>query len=644
MSEKMLQDAPGKKVLVLGNEALVRGALESGVQFASTFPGTPASEIGDTWARISKESGVYFEYSVNEKVAFEVAAGAAMSGLRSMVSMKHFGLNVALDSIFPVAYVGVEGGLVVVFADDPNGWSSAQSEQDSRPLARMAHMPMLEPSDAQESKDIMGQAFDLSERFRVPVFLRMTTRVSHTRTPVTLGKIVHGDRKAMFVKDPVKYNNMPPKIIEMHKDMQKKIEDIRKLSEKSPLNRIVDGNARSKIGIITAGGPYNYVVDALATLGIKVPILKLGFTHPIPDEMVRKFIGKYKKVLVVEELEPFLEDQVRALAKDANPKLEIIGKRGDDNAVFSVAGEYTPDLLVRVLCKLLGRKPPFDYDAHAAKFNKLIIPARMPVFCPGCPHRATFYAVKKAAGKDAVFGGDIGCYIIGIFPPFETQDFAFSMGSGMGVTHGIKKAEDQTGASQKVISFVGDGTFFHAGIPPLLNMVYNKSNVLVIIMDNRVTAMTGHQPNPGSGHTSLGDEVEPLELEPIVRACGVKYVKTVDPYRISELEAAVKEYMGNDSVSVIIAKHKCFLLEAKDLSKAGIIKPKFEVEGPLEAAGIESLENWGCPALHRDKKGQIMIDESICAGCGACVQLAPGKIKAKDNQPKPGTGRGLGRI
>jgi indolepyruvate ferredoxin oxidoreductase, alpha subunit len=631
MDEKLLSDGPGKRVLLLGNEAIVRGALEAGVQFASTFPGTPTSEIGDAWVRISKQAGIYFEYSTNEKVAFEAAAGASFAGLRSMVSFKHFGINVASDSIFPVAYVGVDGGLVVVYADDPQGWSSAQSEQDSRPYAKMAHMPMFEPSNSQECLEMIKRAFELSESTRLPVFFRSTTRVSHTRSIVKLGKIKRGKRKAFFKKDLEKYNNMPPKIVRMHEDISNKIEQVREMSEESDLNFIINHMSGSELGIIVSGVSYNYVIDAMEALGVRLPVLKLGMTYPLPEKKISGFIRKLRSVMVVEELEPFIETQVRALAKEANPKLNIIGKANGDKKIFPVSGEYTSDSMIAALAKVLGKKAPFDYKGHMRLFEKSMvsIPTRFPVFCPGCPHRATFYAVKQAVGKDAVFGGDIGCYIIGMFPPYETQDFSISMGAGMGVTHGIKKAEDQTGSSQKVIAFIGDGTFFHAGVPALLNMVYNKSNVLVVLMDNRVTAMTGHQPNPGSGVSYSGEPEEAVEIEPLIRACGVRHVKTVDPYNIQALKDAVKEYMGNDSLSVIIAKHKCFLVEAREKRKAGIDMPKFEIAGNLPIESAENLRDWACPALHRNDRGEMRIDESVCAGCGSCVQIAPGKIRAK---------------
>jgi len=634
MSMNVLVDEPGKKILLLGNMAIVRGALESGVQFASTFPGTPASEIGDTFSAIAKDAGIYFEYSVNEKVAFEAAAGAAFSGLRSVVSFKHFGLNVASDSVFPVAYVGVEGGMLVVIADDPSGWSSAQSEQDSRLYAKIAHMPMLEPTNSQECIEFVKFAFDLSEKFKIPVFIRLTTRVSHTRTLVTLGKINKGERKGKFVKDLEKYNNLPPKIIQSHEDIVKKVEDIRKVSENSELNFIVNGDVKSDLGIITSGVSFNYVIDSMAELGVKLPVLKLGITYPLPEKKVKNFIKRFKTLMIVEELEPFLEKEVQALAKDTNPKLKLLGKgTGGVEKYFPTGGEYTTDTVLKSLAKATNKKLKFDYEAHLKRFDKLNIIKRFPVFCPGCPHRATFYAVKKAAGEDTVFGGDIGCYILGIFPPFEIQDFVLSMGAGMGVTHGIKKAGMETGTKQKVIAFVGDGTFFHAGIPPLINMVYNKSNVLVIVLDNRITAMTGHQPNPDTGITGMGEPAEEIKIEDIAKACGVKYVKVVDPFNIKEMESTVKEFLAKDDVSVIVAKRKCYLLESRERRRKGIEMPQFEITKPLTEECKDCLKKYSCPAVYQDEKGKLQIDETICMSCGSCAQLCePGTIKPKKKE------------
>ncbi len=631
MAKDILSDEVGKKLILLGNEAIVRGALESGVQFSSTYPGTPASEIGDTFSKIAKDAGIYFEYSTNEKVAFEAAAGAALSGLRSMVSFKHFGLNVALDSVAPVAYVGVDGGFIIAFTDDPNGWSSAQSEQDSRYLARMTHIPIIEPSNSQECIDFLKIAFDLSEKFKTPVFIRLTTRVSHTRGIIKIGKIKKGNKKAEFVKNLDKYYNLPPKIVQMHENIVKKIQNIQAVFEEHEINKIINEDSSKELGIITSGVSFNYVMDAMNDLGIELPVLKLGTTYPLPENKIRKFIKDLKSLLIVEELEPVLEMEIEALAKDVNADLKILGKiERDGEKYLPVAGEYRTELVERALSRATGKKLDLDYDAHMKKYSELKIPKRFPVLCPGCPHRSTFHAVKNAVDDNVVFGGDIGCYLLGIFPPFKTQDFIFAMGASEGISHGIRKAGLETGSEQKVISFIGDSTFFHAGIPALIDMVVNKSNVLVIVMDNRITAMTGHQPHAGTGITGMGDPTVHVKIEDIAKACGVKNVKVVDPYNIKEMESTVKEFLKNDTVSVIVSKRRCYLLDYKDKTRKGVKVPTFEVTGQLTEDEKKTLKEFACPAFYVDRNDELKIDDTMCWGCAMCSQLVEkGKIKPK---------------
>ena len=365
MVEKILLDKPREKIILLGNEAVVRGALEAGVGFASTYPGTPASEIGDTFARIAKEAGIYFEYSANEKVAMEAAAGAAFSGVKSIVSMKHFGVNVAADSFLPLAYVGASP-MVIVSGDDPNCWSSAQSEQDNRYYARFAHVPMLEPSDSQETKEFTKLAFDLSAKFEIPVLLRLTTRVDHMRGVVTLGKLVKGKVKGRFVKNREKFYNLAPEIMKMHERLLEKIEKIRKVSEKTKINFILNKNAKKRIGIITSGVSFNYVVDALDEMKLKLPVLKLSLTYPLPEEKIKNFIKPLKSVLIVEELEPLIEEKVHGLARDVNPKLKIFGKN-----LLPKAGEYRIENLLLALSKLTKRKLKFNFSNHLKNFKNI---------------------------------------------------------------------------------------------------------------------------------------------------------------------------------------------------------------------------------------------------------------------------------
>lgn len=614
MKSKILSNE--KEVILLGNEAIVRGALESGIGFASTYPGTPASEIGDTFSEIAKEAGIYFEYSTNEKVALEAAGGAALCGVRSLVSFKHFGLNVASDSLMPLAYVGASP-FVIVVADDPNCWSSAQSEQDSRWYAKLAHIPMLEPSDPQECKDFTKLAFQISEKFKIPVLIRTTTRVSHARGIVKLGKIKKSKIKGKFVKNPGRFFNLLPNILRMHEDLLKKMEKIQKFNEKLKINFVVNKNSKSDFGIIVSGVSFNYVVEALDDLKIKAPVLKLSLTHPLPEEKIKNFIKNLKILLVVEELDDFIEEKIKSFAKDVNPNLKIFGKN-----LLPGAGEFTEEIIAFAITKITGKKLGINLKEYLKKYKNIEIARRFALMCPGCPHRATFYAAKKAA-KDAVFGGDIGCYILGIYPPLYAEDFLFSMGASQGVIHGIKKVSDQ-----KAIAFIGDSTFFHAGIPGLINIVYNKSNPLIIVLDNRITAMTGHQPHPGIGITGMGEKTKEILIEEIAKACKVENVKVVDPFNLKEMIETIKEFLEKKEASVIVAKRECQLLSVRRKKKEGIKIPVFEIDqSKCTKCGI-CLYEFACPAIMKNKN--FYIDETICTGCAVCAQVCPvGAIKVK---------------
>ncbi|MDP3052443.1 MAG: thiamine pyrophosphate-dependent enzyme [bacterium] len=543
MQKEILKNK-GEKVLLLGNEAIVRGALEAGVQFISTYPGTPASEIGNIFYDFSRFSKIaknfYFEFSVNEKIALEAGAGASFCGLRSLVAMKNFGLNVASDFLYPLVYSGVKGGLVIVVADDPSCWSSAQSEDNSRGHILKAHIPTLEPSTPQECKEFTKLAFELSEKFKIPVMIRETTRVALQSGLVNLGEIKKENRKAQFIKNPRQFVTMPPRVLEMHRELLDKIEAIReKVSEKSPLN-FVEGRP-AKIGVITSGVGYLYAEEALKELKLELPILKLGFFYPLPEKKIKNFIKNLNQVLIIEELEPYLEKEVERLAKEGNPKLKINGKN-----FLPEVGEIKPEDVISAISKLSGKKTEFDFKKHRNEFEKIKFPERKPRFCQGCPYNFVFSTLKRIAPKNTVFGGEIGCYMLAHYPPYETQDYLYCMGSDISIAHGIEKA-----AKQKVITFVGDSSFFHASIPALINTVFNKSNPLIVILDNGTTAMTGHQPNPG---------VAGLKIEEIVRACGVKNVKIVDPVKMKEFENTVKDFLKKKEVSVIIARHPCLFI------------------------------------------------------------------------------------
>jgi len=561
MEEILLQKA-GKKMILLGNEAIVRGALESGVQFVSTYPGTPASEIGDTFFKIAKRAKIYFEFSTNEKTALEAGIGASFSGLKTLVAMKNFGLNVCLDSLLPFLYTGNKGPTVIVVADDPSCHSSAQSEENSRAFAFLAHIPILEPSDPQECKDFTKLAFKISEKFKIPVIVRTTTRVAHQRMPVKLERLPKtAIPKGKFVKEPKRFVTMPPRVLEMKKELLEKIEKVKQFSEKSPINSISRAVAKGKeedlssspyrftksidvVGVITSGVSYLYVREALKELNLNLPVLKLGFFYPLPEKKIQNFIKKFKKVLIVEELEPYLEKEIERLAKDVNPKLEVIGKK-----ILSEVGELKPENVILAIAKITGK----NYQLRTKNYQ--LKTKRSPQLCPGCPYWLVFGAIKKAVDpKKVIFGGDIGCYMLAGLPPHNIQDYLSCMGSSVGIAHGIKKA-----TGQKLITFIGDSTFFHAGIPALINTVFNQSNPLIIVMENQTTAMTGHQPHPGAPLVPNG-----IKIEEIVKACGVKNIKIIDPINQQEFINAVKEFLEKSEVSVIIATHPCIFVAPKN--------------------------------------------------------------------------------
>lgn len=520
---------------MLGNEAIVEGALEAGVNFVSAYPGTPSSEIGNVFFKIASKNNLYFEFSTNEKVAIEAIIGASFSGLKCLSAMKNFGMNVALDSFLPFCYTGTKGPSVIVVADDPSCWSSGQSEENSRGFAELSHIPFLEPSDPQEAKEMTKLGFEISEKFKVPVILRITTRVAHQRMPVEVsGKRNKSFKKGKFVRNPEQFITMPPRVLEMKEELLSKKNEIRKFAEKSSINFNLPG--KGKTGIIVSGVSYLHLKEALSSLKIKMPVLKIGFFSPLPEEKIRKFASKMERIFVIEELEPYIEKSVRTICK-----AKVFGKD-----LLPITGELNSEIIKEAILKLEGKKAPKTEE------RRIDLLKRLPRFCPGCPYWSVFSAIKKAAPKETVYGGDIGCYMLSGLPPFKMQDYLFSMGSSIGIGHGVSKA-----SNQKLISFIGDSTFFHAGIPALINAVFNKSNPLVVVLDNRITAMTGHQPNPGVEEENGSPAIK---IEEIAKACGVKNVKVVDPINLEKLQGAVKEFLAKEEVSLIVARRVCALL------------------------------------------------------------------------------------
>ncbi|NYB51912.1 MAG: indolepyruvate ferredoxin oxidoreductase subunit alpha [Methanobacteriaceae archaeon] len=604
------------KLFLLGNEAAVRGALEAGVSVASTYPGTPSSEIGNVLSALAEDAGMYFEFSINEKVALEVAAAAAASGLRSFTFMKHVGVNVASDSLMSVAYTGVRGGMVIITADDPSMFSS-QNEQDNRHYARLANIPLLEASSPQEVKDLMKYAYELSEEFQIPVILRTTTRVSHMRGVVQLGPVKKAPVKGHFQKDPERFVPVPVTARVMHQKLVEKMDQIELVANKSTSNSIYDKGGN--VGVITSGSAYNYVADVVNENGLPVNILKLTFTYPFPEKKVREFLEKFNRVLVVEEVDPIMEKEVLAIAGKFNLNTNVHGKL---DGVMPLIYEYNPDIILEGFARMMGVEVPAKETVQAS----VELPNRPPTLCPGCPHRAAYFEVKKAAENlgidDLIFPTDIGCYTLGIESPYEVADYLLSMGSSIGTSCGFSKATDQT-----VVSFIGDSTFFHAGIPPLINAVHNKNRFVLVILDNRTTAMTGGQPHPGLPVDGMGLEAPEISIPDIVRACGVDFVEIINPLNVRKSRELFEQALQFKGVAVVISQYPCMLIKSRDeKAKNFIIQVMDDKCSGCDTCVMELT----CPAIYTRDDGKIRIDPLMCRRCNVCVQTCPEKaIRAK---------------
>jgi indolepyruvate ferredoxin oxidoreductase alpha subunit len=607
---KLLTENPGQKMLLLGNEAIARGAIEAGVAVTSTYPGTPSSEISLQFFQTSRESDLYFEYSTNEKVAMEVAAAAANSGVRSMCVMKHVGVNVAADALMTLAYVGVKSGMVVLTADDPYMFSS-QNEQDNRFYARLSGLPMVEPSSVEEAKDMVGYAFEISEKLREPVLFRTTTRINHSSAVVTLGKIRAPKTKGDFVKDPFNLVTVPAVSRKLHVKLLENIDQAREISENSPINFIKgDGNW----GIICNGVSYNYASDGIKELNIadRVRMLRLGFSHPMPEKMIKTFLKACDKVLVIEEGEPYMEEQIKAFAQEEGLTLPIRGKAKD---LFTRLYEFDPAQVRETIARFFD--VPYTPAAKPDISDVPEVPQRPPNLCAGCSHRATYYAVKKAAeGLGTIYPTDIGCYTLGLLPPLSTADFLLCMGSSVGTGCGFSTATDK-----KVISFIGDSTFFHSGIPGLVNAVFNNHDFTLVILDNSTTAMTGHQPHPG---VDMGDfnltGYGRVSIENVVRAIGVPHVAVIKPYRVNKSIEALKEAIGFKGVSVIISREACTLY-AQSLKKARG-KPFYISDKCKNHRNC--VNELACPAFYTEGE-KVYINADLCTGCSVCAQICPEK-------------------
>ncbi len=580
------------KELLSGNEALARGALEAGIEIACGYPGTPSSEILE---RISKYKEIYSEWSVNEKVAMDAAAGAAYSGRRSLVTTKQVGMNVLSDSLFYTAYTGAEAALVVITADDP-GLFSSQNEQDNRHYAKLGKFPMLEPCDSQECKDFVREAVAISEKFDTPVVIRTTMRTSHSKSVVRLGEpAMYGREVGPFPRIMQKYNCMCTWARERHYVLENRLRDLQAFNDEWGGNAITWGDR--EIGFIAGGILSEYVAQVFP----EASILKLGMCYPLPRKRIREFAAGVKRIIVVEELDPFLEEQIRAMGIDVEGK-----------SIFPPCGELLPEDIAACCRKagILTTKPGFVPAVPMAD-----LPARSPLLCSGCPHRSTFY---NLAQMKIPVAGDIGCYNLGTLPPFNAQHTMGSMGASIGVLHGMGLSR----LPEPAVCTIGDGTFFHAGIPPLLNMVHNRGRGTVIIMDNRTTAMTGHQDNPGLDQTLSGEAVAPVDIAGLCRACGVEKVLTVNAFDVGEVRRGLEECTAYDGVSVLVTRGDCVFVSRS--SKA----PRMVDTDKCIACGrcIQS----GCPSVvlsdlvhSKTGKRKARIEPVTCIGCGVCAQICP---------------------
>lgn len=616
---ELLEDAPGKIMLLLGNEAIARGVIEAGVRLVAVYPGTPSSEIGNNLTAIAPRiPNFYFEFSTNEKVAMEVAGAAAVTGVRSMMACKGPGLNVAADPFFSLAYVGVRGGMVIVVADDPSMWSS-QNENDSRYYALMANVPMVEPSDPIDAKSMLIEAFDISERLELPVLYRTTTRVNHSRAPVELGSIQGRPSTVEFIKDPFRFVPIPSVAYKRHPWLLGQIEKAKAISETTPFNF---ETGTGEFGIIASGVAYNYVIEAVSTLGLEVEILRLGMTHPVPEAKVSNFLRRHSQVAVLEELEPFLETHVRRIAQLNNIDVRVQGK---EQGYFPRTYEYTPRIVIEGLAKILNRNTPTNWGQIDSKVEELpALPPRPPLLCAGCPHRATYYAIRVATRGKAIYPSDIGCYTLSIAPPLETADILFDMGSSITTACGIAQV-----TGQDVVATIGDSTFFASGLPGIVDAVYNKHPINVVVLDNRTTAMTGHQPHPGTGLTGMQERVNPIDIADACKGLGVNYVKVVRPFEsmadlVSEIRKMATWSRENKQPAVLVSREPCALLAAIERQQAGIPRHPYRVDSELCNACKRCLRRLSCPAMYFDPEtGRAVIDETLCNECGTCVAVCP---------------------
>ncbi len=620
---------PGEKKFLLGNEAIARGILEAGVGYVSAYPGTPSTEIVEALAASAKKVGIKVEWATNEKVAYESAFSACLAGIRSFFAAKHVGINVAADAVASSAYIGTKAGFVFVSADDPYAHSS-QNEQDNRNYARHFGLVMLEPSNPQEAKEMAKMGYEISEEARLPVMIRTTTRVSHSRGIVEFGDTKEPVTKGNFEKNPQRYVVVPAVARRNKLSLLERLEKAKELSEKSPLNyvTVINGSKPKngkKLGIISSGVAYLYALEEAEKLNYEVEILKLGFSYPLPENKIVDFLSDKDEVLIVEEVDPILERDIGAIAQKHNINVKIHGKD-----ILPKAFELRPEIVEKALKIFYG----IDTGSIETKLldppievNGIKIPSRPPVLCPGCPHRASYYAVflalkrLKVSAKKVIFPTDIGCMTLGTMPPYLMGDILLDMGSSLGTGAGLSANTDQP-----VVAFIGDSTFFHAGLPGLANAVYNGHPLLLVVLDNDITAMTGFQPDPSTGKNAMGEPTKPLKITEIAKALGADFVGEVDP--IMDLNGAIELFKeawqtySKGGVAVVVYKHPCALYELRETGKTGK-GGKYRINDKCVDCGI-CYKYFNCPAIIYDKeKGKPIIRVDICTGCGVCVDVCP---------------------
>lgn len=580
--------------LLTGNEAIARGAYEAGVKFASAYPGTPSTEILENIATYKID--IVAEWAPNEKVALETVIGASIAGARAIASMKHVGVNVAADPLFTLAYTGVNAGMVLVTADEP-GQHSSQNEQDNRNYAKFAKIAMLEPADSQESKDMVLAAYEISETYNIPVLIRMTTRVCHSKSIVSCeARNEIGLRD--YVKDIKKYLTVPAHARVMRVNLEARLQRLQDFSNITPLNYIEWHTG--KVGVIASGACFCYAQEVF---GQRASYLKLGFTHPLPTEKITEFCSKVEKVYVIEENDPYIEERVRILGFDC------LGKN-----LFPSYGELTPDVI---------RNAVYGAPNPSIAYNEAKVVPRPPTLCAGCPHRGFFYELGKR--KNLMVSGDIGCYTLGFAEPYNAMDQNVCMGAGIGVGHGAQRVFDMRENSMRVVAVLGDSTFFHTGISALLNVTYNRSNIVTVILDNRTTGMTGHQEHPGTGYTLQGKESMEIDIEKLVRACGIERVSVINPNDLKAVSNALDWALERDEPSVIITRWPCVLKKFSQRDKAEFAGAfaKRCIVNVDECSGCKMCLRTGCPALSLDRSSKKAIIGLDCVGCTVCLQVCP---------------------